>query len=739
MTQRSRQWPPTVLLSFAVVFCVLMAGWATWIALQQPWLGWRTAVDVEADAIHVLAVDQNGPARAIPVPARLISIQGTNIQGYGGAIVVKASDLVEEPDTFERTSDYVEFLARQSSLADALQRDTIQILVEDPTGTRHVLSVQPEKSRPFFDLPFVFWVQLIVGTGGVLIGAWVWVLRRRDWGPRMFAFAGASMMLSAFTAAVYSTRELAIDGGLFRILSALNHTGAFLFGVAMIALFLCYPRQLVRPRVLLIIPAIFVPWLIFDISLKSPDMGLSHRLPISLEMFLIVVAILVQWWMNRGDPIARAALRWLGLSVTLGAGAFVLLVISPALIGLSPVLNQGYAFIFFLLIYIGMALGLRRYRLFELDEWAFRILFYTGGILGLIALDAVLIFALRIAPEWALGLSLLLIGFLYLPLRDWIWRRTVARRKMEDHELFRSVIAVAFSGQPGARAGLWRDLVQRLFDPLELTPVTVAGAEATIRSDGLELVMPATADSPALAARYPWQGRGLYSSVHLQLARQLTDLMTHADQSRNAYERGVSTERQRIARDLHDDVGSRLLSGLHKPDISQTRRTLRDAVADIRTIVSGLSGNLLPLGQVIADLRHESGERLDAAGVALTWPLSSGDDDTVMLEYSLYKNLSSSVREIVSNIIRHAGAQTVAVNAEYENGTLSVTIADDGVGLQQSASSFTKESPLGSGNGLRNIGKRITEIGGTLSFMPVDKGTCISLVLPIEVRTGPKV
>lgn len=49
-------------------------------------------------------------------------------------------------------------------------------------------------------------------------------------------------------------------------------------------------------------------------------------------------------------------------------------IIAPNLVGLPPMLSQGVAFLFFLLIYVGVALGVARYRLFQLDEWAFRIL-----------------------------------------------------------------------------------------------------------------------------------------------------------------------------------------------------------------------------------------------------------------------------------------------------------------------------------------------------------------------------
>src|SRR5690606_874308 len=118
--------------------------------------------------------------------------------------------------------------------------------------------------------------------------------------------------------------------------------------------------------------------------------------------------------------------------------------------------------------------------------------------------------------------------------------------------------------------------------------------------------LPATADAPALLLRYPWRGQRLFGGTHLRLARELVRLAQHAQDSRDSYVRGGMEERRRIARDLHDDVGARLLSGLYKKDVGETHRVLRDAIADVRTIVSGLSTETRPLGEIVAALRHEA-------------------------------------------------------------------------------------------------------------------------------------
>jgi hypothetical protein len=119
--------------------------------------------------------------------------------------------------------------------------------------------------------------------------------------------------------------------------------------------------------------------------------------------------------------------------VIVGAGAFIGSVALPAMIGKPAILDPRFSLGFFVIIYVGMAVGLRRHKLFELDQWAFRILFYLGAGIALLVLDAILLAGLRYSPQASLGAALLIVAFAYLPFRDVLWRRTVARRTMKDH------------------------------------------------------------------------------------------------------------------------------------------------------------------------------------------------------------------------------------------------------------------------------------------------------------------
>ncbi|HEX8485864.1 hypothetical protein [Sphingomonas sp.] len=166
-------------------------------------------------------------------------------------------------------------------------------------------------------------------------------------------------------------------------------------------------------------------------------------------------------------------------------------------------------------------------------------------------------------------------------------------------------------------------------------------------------------------------------------------------------------ERLRIARDLHNDVGARLMTSLHRSDGAAMRQDVRDAMADIRLIVGNLAGDTRQLGEVLADVRHEVATRLSAAGVALDWPVETTAMSLPdMLSGADARHLTSIVRELVSNTIRHAQAHVIVVTADATTTNLSLVVADDGT---------SRRAPQ-DGNGPDNMRRRAEALGGEIVF-----------------------
>ena len=710
--------PAVVILATLVAGLVLVAV-STVFLLHQPWLGLQ--LDGAGDrGIRVVGTFSNGPAAEVAKGTILTAIGN----GAGEVVRLVPFDLVEDPDTAATYTAFDDFFGRQTRIANLLRSEQVRLT----TASGAEILVTPAPSRPLRSLPASFWLQQFVALACLVIGAWAYSLKRHDPAVRLLALANMFSALTAWASAMFAYRELAIDGGVFNFLSSLNVAGALGFAGSTLVLFLIYPRRLLPASVIVLIALVpAIAWVgdLLRIGFDTPTM--QRYLTMVLLLVGTLVAAGVQYARAAGDPLTRTALKWFGLSLALGIVIFVFAHAVPALAGRPAEMPQAVVYAFALVMNGGLVVAVVRYRLFELDVWAFRILFYAGGLLVLLTIDAILIAILHFQQAASFGIAILAVGFIYLPLRGTLWNRFVARKRLEEHEIFRAIIDTSFAVSAPERSDRWRELLKQLFDPLAIDPSGLSVDAVQIRGEGLEMLLPAAADTPALAIRYPWRGRRLFGPAHEKMAAELVRMMRYTEDSRNAYERGSHAERQRIARDLHDDVGARLLSGLYKTDLGDTQRVLRDAIADIRTIVSGLSTDRPPLGQMVAALRHETGERLAAAGLELNWPIGDIDDAPLPLDYPVFRSLSSAHREIVSNIIRHAKARNVDIRVSEANGWLSTVIVDDGIGIDPA---YVSGSPQG--NGIRGLLRRMRELNGTVSIKPLAKGTSVEIRMPLR-------
>lgn len=704
---RARPAPVTILTLSLLAVASLALG-ALGLATNQPWLGLTLAAG-EGPDVRIVAVDPDGPARDVPVPATLKVLRAPD----GSAVAPVGMDLIDEPDAFETYRRMGAFFERQDRLDRVLRADYVDIEVAADDGSTATVRVRPASARPLHDLPAAFWIQLFVGVAGFGFSAWVWSLRWRDTSTRLFAAVGASILCFSFAAGIYSTRELALDGGLFRALSAANHAGALAFGAAMIALLLHYPRRLVRTRYLLVPAVVFGGWWAGDTLWLFPGPPLGLHLPTVLEMAGILACAAVQFRATRGDPRARAALRWFGLSIAVGAGAFVLTVVIPNLLGIAPGLPQGYAFLFFLLIHAGLALGVARFRLFDLDDWAFRIFFYLGGVFLLVALDAFLIYTVSVEPVSAFGVALLVVAFAYLPFRESLDRRLRQGRVPDRAGLYQRAVDVALTPTGTSQRARWEGLLTEVFGPLRMVPDDAA--EVAIEDDGVALRVPGVDALPGVRLDYARGGRRLFTSRDAELAREIHAVLRHTLEGREAYEKGVAAERERIARDIHDNIGVQLLSALHSAEAPRKNTLIRETLTDLRDIINNAAGAERSLDEVLADLRAEVAEHLAVADVALRWDRVSGTTPDVAPGTLAIQVLRSLIREATGNVVKHAGASVMRVAVAERDGVLTIRIEDDGRGFD------TRR--VTRGNGLSNMRRRMTAMGGTLEVISGEAGT----------------
>jgi signal transduction histidine kinase len=708
---------PTLVLRWAVLLCVACAALLLTLALRTPVLGLRLEADLASQ--RILLRD----------PAAL-NLEAGNapyaLQALGD-FPLEYGDLIEEPDLLGNNTAIARLYQRQSAIAALLHEPNVRLSLRGANGADYQRDLAP-RQRTLAELPYTYWLQLVVAVASFLIGAWIYSLRQTEWSARLFLLSGAGILISAGSAAVYSSRELAIDGTLFKALSAGNFLGAATFGLAMVGLFLLYPKVLLRLRAVLMVMGLFALALFYHLGERygvvpfiHPDFYMPPTL-ILAEMLAIIVCVMLQWFATRGDPAARAVLRWLGLSIVLCSGFFMVLFYLPVILGAPLPVSQAHSFVVFLLIYIGIAMGLRRYRLFDLGTWSFQIMFYLSALVGFFLLDALIIAQLDFSASLSTGMSLLVIGFGYLPLRDWLWRRTLGRRQQEEQDWFTAVMQIPFSANPAQATQRWKQLLQSVFAPLSIEELHEDVSQPELTGEGLGLHLPGSGHVKPMFLAYCQGGKRLFSSADLAFSRQLLRVLEQAEKSRVSYEEGRLQERRRIAQDLHDDIGSQLLSSLHSNDLGSAQSGIRKTIGDLRAVVAGLVGTQTPLSELISELRFENSARLEEVGVELEWPVCELDDSTLLTDYRFAKNLRSILRECLSNVLKHAQARRVRIAMWREKGRFHLTVADDGIGLQPGRRH---------GNGLGNIRERATALGGTALIANLERGVIVRVECPL--------
>ncbi len=687
--------PPKRLLLFAALLLGLLIGACVALLGGQPWLGIRFAAAPDG-GLRIAEV--RGPALEAGLTAGgVVALHA----GDGRSIALQGGDILEEPDFHHQYRDYNAFLARQDSLHDILRAGRVG--VETLGG---VTWIQPT-DRPIGDLPLIFWFQIICGGIAWMVGASV-IANSRERAARYYALTGAAFLLVTYTAAIYSARELTLDGQLFRLLSVADHAGAFLFAAAFLGLLWLYPARLGNARVPHVILGVYLAVWIADTLQWVPDMNFGIRYPMLAGLATSFILAGLQWRRARQEPISRAALKWFLMTLTVGSAVFVLGVFGMQAMGHLPVIPQGFAFGFVLMMYLGMAIGMRRYRLFNLEPWWPQLWLWFLGGLSVLLIDLVLLRFLLLDSDIALVLAVALAGWLYFPMRQHLLRHALHAHEERLSRLMPELIRISSAPlDHEALSEAWRGLLARAFRPISIETTRIGADEASILDDGLRMRVPYIDDASAFLLSHAEDGQRLFLPADLELARSLLELMRQALSRQESYARGAREERERIARDLHDDVGAKLLTLIHKAESDEIAERLRAILQDLRSLAASLEREPAPLGDALGDWRGEIADRCESAGVVLGW------QDAVMDKHlpicsACRLSLERVLREAVTNALKHAQPTRLDIVTEDTGDELIVSISDDGLAAAP--------EHWRAGLGLRNQRTRMSALGGSLRY-----------------------
>lgn len=199
-------------------------------------------------------------------------------------------------------------------------------------------------------------------------------------------------------------------------------------------------------------------------------------------------------------------------------------------------------------------------------------------------------------------------------------------------------------------------------------------------------------------------------------------------------EQMLGAERRRLMQDMHDGLGSSLISAIRSVEQGAMSGTeisgvLKGCMDDLKLAIDSMESVDADLLLLLATLRFRLAPRIESAGVALRWevqpvPALSWLDPGGAL------HILRIMQECVANVLRHTRATIIRFSTATDGQGVCVVIEDNGAGFA------VEEALRRSGRGLRNQQRRALAIGGTVRWESGSGGTRFTLWLPLHHGEG---
>jgi signal transduction histidine kinase len=216
-----------------------------------------------------------------------------------------------------------------------------------------------------------------------------------------------------------------------------------------------------------------------------------------------------------------------------------------------------------------------------------------------------------------------------------------------------------------------------------------------------------------------------------------------------AAKRALEQERSRIARDIHDDLGASLTRiGLlsqssPNPDDEATQVVLGQIQSTARHLMRSMDGVVWaidPEHDSFDDLANylssHAQDFLSVAGIScrLNMPV---DLPELPLTAQIRHTLFLAFKEALNNVVKYAGATEVRISLQPGDGFFTLSIQDNGKGIDPDAPSVPGRTNAGSG--LANMRSRMATIGGCCTVQSMQgQGTTVEFRVPFHVRPPPE-
>lgn len=607
---------PWLILTATGAFCLVVFLVSINILLQQAWLGISWDLEKSVSGLRVKSIHSESPLiNQLQVGAIITGLKTENQK-------IELNSQIFLPSFFHKThAEYQENVDMQGLLFQTLNSKKTIILIDDQ---QMAYVVKPVSKRPLNALPISFWVFSLIFLIVPLIGVMVYIYKSELLAAKILFLASLSYYVFFMLDNTYFNKELTFHPIITIAFDDVVIISLVFYIIFLTLIFFVYPNNfLIKKWVILFL--VYMSLYPLNFYGQWLDLWGHNFLWHSFPPFLLSI-ILSQYQIHKSyaQALQRSSARILQFSILAPFLPSMLLYVLPVLLKQPPLITPDITRILSLLVFMGLALAILRYRLFDMESWWFRSWVWLMSGLVLALVDFLLISWFHIYEAYALGLALVITSFIYFPLRQWLLGKIIPL----DQQTIQDFLPVFNKLMTTARNQVefeqnWQLILLKRFQPLHLEIQLGKLEQSRLTDNGLYLEIPSLDRDVYLRLSGKQKGLRLFSSANVAMANGLLDLARIASRASERRLQVMAQERSRIMHDLHDTVGAKLLTLSYKLPNPKQQQIARDALQNLRQLIS-LSSQTMPvlLSTCVADWRADLGEQLDNLETKLNWQLA---------------------------------------------------------------------------------------------------------------------
>lgn len=720
---------PRLLINLAIPTALSVVLILFYIVLQQPYLGFTLVNDSSSNKPVVTSLEPWVADAGLRLGDQLLVITATD----GKTIQLERRHFPSS--TLERRQYYKnkkDLFVEQAKLYRVLSQPDLRLSLAD--GRQVQLPMGGKRSLA--NLPLSTWLTLLFGLAAWLVGLTIWAWHPEKRETTCLMLSGLGLFITTIPSAIYH-----IEMGILHPLMTWGLSYTFAFGqYCFLAFALCvliyFPQRLNKVSIL-------QRWILGGTAslaaftfLNKWDFSaplLEQYLYVSdSELYLITFAAypvgvlfcFLQWRSSRNKPVERVRASWVLLSWMVGPSIYMVFYILPMSMGWEPPLSRTWAWAAVMSAYWMLLIVIGKFRLLQLERHIGTAWLWVVITIFFFALDILLVSVVDLTPQTSMLLILLIVLWGYLPARLLLYQRLSGKRKHRYNRILHEAVTALMNDSLKNNYNAvesWKKLLISAYAPVSVCQCDHQGG-TTIQRSGQGLLVSANRFSPAFFIEYAENGARLFCQEDKDLVNTLQLLFERLSEFRNAFTAGQAQERDRIRRDLHDQIGYNLLSLIYAAKDDKARHLAQDTLEQLRGIIRALRDEPVVLNTMIAELKNLSEDICGDVDIELHWRDDIEISDAEISSHQ-YLNILNISRELLNNAICHADASRISIGLSKQAEKLTLVLSDNGVG-------FNHEM-VQRGNGLNNIHSRAQELGATIHWNS-ECGTQAALQVPIN-------